>query len=168
VLDHGGQFRAFSAIHGGAAFELVFPSTSIVTARPEESRASACALEDGPLVLLVDDDEEQALSLKRVLQLSGVDAMYSATVAEALVALKSSDISAVVCDSNMPDGGARTLLSQMRESSLRRRVAVMSGDTGEGLIYQFAAYGAEAFFRKPTEASEIVAWVRGSNPIESL
>jgi DNA-binding NarL/FixJ family response regulator len=94
--------------------------------------------------------------------------MYSATVAEALVALKSSDISAVVCDSNMPDGGARTLLSQMRESSLRRRVAVMSGDTGEGLIYQFAAYGAEAFFRKPTEASEIVAWVRGSNPIESL
>ncbi len=161
VLENDGQFRVFSAIHGGAVFELVFPCLSVSTECLEEKQTIMPTPKDSPIVLLVDDDEEQALSLKRVLQLNGVEALYAATVADALVALKGSEVSAVVCDSNMPDGGARTLLSQMRELAVGCRVAVMSGDSGEDSIYQFAAHGAEAFFQKPAEVSEIVGWVRG-------
>jgi DNA-binding NarL/FixJ family response regulator len=61
----------------------------------------------------------------------------------------------------MPDGGAERLLPILSTCSNAPRLAVISGDSSDDYLYRLAALGAQAFFTKPVEVDEVVAWVRG-------
>jgi len=112
-------------------------------------------------VCIVDDDREHGASLARVLSRFGISARHSESVKEFLREFQSERVSSILCDMHMPDGGAERLLPIVATGSNPPRFAVISGDSSDDYLYRVAALGAQAFFTKPIEVDEIVAWVRG-------
>jgi DNA-binding NarL/FixJ family response regulator len=51
------------------------------------------------------------------------------------------------------------LLAELRSRRISVRVAVMSGDNSEDVLYRVAAAGAEAFFDKPIAVEDVVEWI---------
>jgi signal transduction histidine kinase len=120
----------------------------------------------GPLttnsVVLVDDDPDQLSSLARVLSASGFSVVCVTSVEEALSRIRGGGIRAILCDSNMPDGGAITLLRELKGVVDAPPLAVLTGEQDQGLAYRCAAFGAVAMFTKPAEISALADWCRGA------
>jgi len=112
-------------------------------------------------VCIVDDDREHGASLARVLSRFGISARHSGSLEEFLREFRSEKVSSILCDVHMPDGGAERLLPLVATGSNPPRFGVISGDSSDDYLYRVAALGAQAFFTKPIEVDEVVAWVRG-------
>jgi CheY-like chemotaxis protein/anti-sigma regulatory factor (Ser/Thr protein kinase) len=111
-------------------------------------------------VCIVDDDSEHGRSLSRLLRGLGLEVGQSDSLDSFLRDFAKRDVSAILCDAHMPDGGAERLLPILAASSKSSRLAVVSGDASEEQLYRLAALGAQGFFTKPVDVDEVVAWVR--------
>jgi signal transduction histidine kinase len=113
-------------------------------------------------VVIVDDDEEHAASLERILAKRGAGVRVFTNVSSAVEYLNSvqkSRLVRVLCDVHMPDGGADRLLRCIKGSSGAFMCAVMSGEAPDEELYQFAALGAREFFSKPIDIDGLIAWL---------
>jgi signal transduction histidine kinase/CheY-like chemotaxis protein len=111
-----------------------------------------------PELIIIDDDQEHAASLERVLSRSNIRTKCFSAVSDALTYLAGTDRARVVCDVHMPDGGAEELLHRMSVSGQAVPCAVMSGEATDELMYRFAALGAREFFAKPAPLERLVEW----------
>lgn len=114
----------------------------------------------GDRLIIVDDDSDHTQSLKRVLSRKGVKNECFTEVKAALDLISTQPMALVLCDAQMPDGGAERLLELLAASGANARLAVMSGEVNDVLLYRFAALGAREFFAKPINVDDLVAWVR--------
>jgi DNA-binding response OmpR family regulator len=112
-------------------------------------------------VCVVDDDKEHGRSLSRLLRGFGLKVGQSDSLESFLRDFASEDVPSILCDAHMPDGGAERLLPILARSSKPPRLAVVSGDSSDDQLYRLAGLGAQAFFTKPVDVDEVVAWVRG-------
>ena len=112
-------------------------------------------------VCIVDDDKEHGASLSRLLRGFGLKVGQRDSLDSFLRDFAGEDVPSILCDAHMPDGGAERLLPILATSSKASRLAVVSGDTSDDQLYRLAALGAQAFFTKPVDVDEVVAWVRG-------
>lgn len=114
-------------------------------------------------LIIVDDDCEHSQSLAKILAKRGVKSDVYGSVDSAFKACVSGSAGevsgAVVCDAQMPDGGAERMLKLLGTSGVRVRFAVMSGESSETSIYRFAALGAREFFAKPLDIDRVIAWL---------
>jgi CheY-like chemotaxis protein len=173
---HGGDLVILSP-NVGSLIEVALPGC-VVTPKPlKEScginaitRAGADERSCGSLdtaserrIIIVDDDSEHATSLARILERRGVKADIYDRVDSALKACVSGSAGevseAVVCDAQMPDGGAERLLKLLSTSGVRVKFAVMSGESSDSALYRFAALGAREFFAKPLDIERVIAWL---------
>jgi CheY-like chemotaxis protein len=166
VQQLNGSFEVNSKPTLGTTIGLVLPLASSTCASVEPPHRGSSDSEphvgggtDDIEVLLVDDDVEQAESLARVLRVSGIAVGTVESVEAALARLDGRNRSVVLCDVNMPDGGANLLLDKLKEQRLSVRIGVMSGEEDETLLYRFAARGVEAFFPKPADPSQLIRWL---------
>lgn len=111
-------------------------------------------------VCVVDDDNEHAASLSRLLKSFGISVRQSESLEGFLRDFHDGCVSSILCDAHMPDGGAERLLPILANCSKPPRLAVVSGDSSDEYLYRLAALGAQAFFTKPIDVDEVVAWVR--------
>lgn len=159
----GGEFLIESHEGRGTCVRVVIPKGEA----PLEVRRLEVA--DGGLatetqeqrvdVYVVDDDEEHGRSLSRLLRNYGLRVRQSESIESFLRDFESGRGSAILCDAHMPDGGAERLLPILTASSKVPRLAVVSGDTSDDHLYRLAALGAQAFFTKPVDVEEVMAWV---------
>jgi DNA-binding NtrC family response regulator len=135
------------------------------------SRADAPALEipapvdnggdvAGERLIIVDDDSDHTQSLERVLSRKGIKTECFTAIGTAIDVIIAQPVAAVLCDAHMPDGGAKRLLQLLATSGKQVRLAVMSGEVNDELLYRFAALGAREFFAKPIEVEDLTEWVR--------
>jgi CheY-like chemotaxis protein len=127
--------------------------------RVREYRTGEASRSQKPEIFLVDDDTEHNHSLSRILGLSGISVRAFESVGELINQLPQQAVPPIVCDINMPDGGAETLLSSIKERGIEAPLAIMSGDSQEEKLYYLAARGAGAFFSKPVVVEQMVEWV---------
>jgi len=136
------------------------------TRQPEQSVVATAPVvvvsvaRDDAAVVLVDDDEDHTSSLERLLGRKGVSTKSFSTVEAALLAIEKETPTAVVCDANMPDGGAERLLQLIASAGVKVRFAAMSGEVNDALLYRFAALGAREFFSKPIDVDDLITWIR--------
>jgi len=137
------------------------------SARGPELQVVAEAVTDVPsvageavMVVLVDDDRDHTSSLERLLSRKGIITKSFSAIEQALSAIEKEAPAAVVCDANMPDGGAERLLQLVASAGVKVRFAVMSGEVNDALLYRFAALGAREFFAKPIDVDDLIGWVR--------
>ena len=160
----GGEISIASPQGDGTCVRVVMPRGEV----PLEARRLEVA--DGGMVskgqerlvdvCVVDDDKEHGRSLSRLLRNFGLRVGESESLESFLRDFENDRVSSVLCDAHMPDGGAERLLPILAASAKAPPLAVVSGDTSDDQLYRLAALGAQAFFTKPVDVDEVVAWVR--------
>ncbi len=157
----GGALLISSPEGEGTCVKVVIPrgKTPILTQQLEVADGGVYRQEID--VCVVDDDKEHGSSLSRLLRSFGFSVRQSGSLEELLQNFKSDRIGSILCDAHMPDGGAERLLPILAACSSAPRLAVVSGDSSDDYLYRLAALGAQAFFTKPVDVDQVVAWVRG-------
>jgi two-component system chemotaxis response regulator CheY len=105
-------------------------------------------------ILIVDDSPAMRRVVKRVVDLSGVDAgkyLEAGNGIEALVVLRSEWVDLIMTDINMPEMDGEELLLQVRADSMLASIPVLvvSTDKSEARIKQMMDSGADGYVSKP-------------------
>ncbi len=165
----GGSVCAQNAAEGGAVFELVLPVYAPKTAPktapsaaeaegPHEARAPI----DRPRVLVVDDDRDVLVYMKRLLELARCEVFAAGSKDEALGILEDRDVDVLVTDFNMPGGGGPQLFREAREArkDFTGRVLFVSGTLLEENLHELIEESKACFLEKPFAASALVRMVK--------
>jgi len=152
---HGGSVKAFSDGAGkGARFTLVLPVTAArsVTAERNERPAQPAGR---PLdVLLIEDHEDTADVMARLLETYGHTVTTAALLAEALAAIERRHFDLVISDLGLPDGSGLDFVRAFRQHSGVPAVAL----TGYGMdddVRRCLEAGFTAHLTKPVSIQQL-------------
>ena len=82
---------------------------------------------DKSWILIVDDDADGALALRKLLERSGYFVMLAHTVAEARKLCDRNNFDLIICDVRLPDGNGLNLLAYLRKTCSTAEGIVVSG-----------------------------------------
>lgn len=136
----------------GTSMTVELPTVSkpeSVHARKGES-SLWCKPNEGLSVLLVDDDNDCVESLGKALSGFGFEVLKAATERDAISLLNFAAPHVVVSDSEMPQGGADTILDYLSEQENPPPVIVLSGNPQASV-----SQDAYSHFQKPVDVSEL-------------
>jgi CheY-like chemotaxis protein len=162
VRSHGGDIAYSENPSGGATFTVRLPlADRRAPAAPAARRADAGG-ETGT-ILVVDDDEEVALTLADVLRRQGheVDAVFCYQDGVDRARQKAYDI--IISDVRMPDAGGPELYQTLRSEipELHRRMMFMTGDTLGTDLESLVAGTTIPVIEKPLDPPTVAAMIAG-------
>ena len=151
VIDlHGGKISVQSEGQGtGATFTIKLKAmeTSLLDgpAYPLDGSARECAE-----ILLVEDHEDTARALRRMLENAGYQVGYASTLASARDLAAKRRFQLVISDLGLPDGSGLELMGELGDSGQLRGIA-LSGFGSESDVAAAKAAGFAAHFTKPVD-----------------
>jgi serine/threonine protein kinase len=128
---------------------------------------AAAAIHRAPLrqVLLVDDEPHALLALRELVAhaFPGVEAIAVTNIDTAIQIARRQHPDVVVCDLQMPGGGAAPLTVALRQdpSTADIPVIVVTGRGGAEQWRELRALGADRFLVKPIDIDSLAATIRG-------
>ncbi len=108
-----------------------------------------------PKVLLVDDEPQVRLAVRRYLELQGLDILEAGSCQSAIDSCRDSRPDAVLLDYMLPDGNALTLLPSLLEAQPDVPVIILTAHGTVDLAVQAMKAGAEHFVTKPLELATL-------------
>jgi two-component system cell cycle response regulator len=128
----------------------------------------AMTLAPRPAVVLLEDDENVARLLHRLLTREGFDVSSAATISDARVFLSCGSWDVAILDRNVPDGDGFELAGELRRTCPHSYIVMLtSEDSSESKLEAFSR-GADDYVTKPFEADELIARVRAGVRIVRL
>lgn len=130
---------------------------SVVQLEPQSSLP-----EDGPTILVVDDDPTQAESLAFRLRQHGFSPTMAATGRQALALAHSDQPAAVLLDLQLPDVDGLSVCEQLVDSpdTCEIPVIIVSGVDRPDVLRQARAAGCHYYLRKPYDPSALLILLR--------
>ena len=153
VVDlHGGKISVHSEGQGkGATFiiKLKAMETSLLEGPvyPLDHNGTDKRRAD---ILLVEDHEDTARALQRMLENDGYQVSYASTLASARDLAGKRSFQLVISDLGLPDGSGLDLMNQLRHSSQVNGIA-LSGFGSDGDVAAAKAAGFAEYFTKPVD-----------------
>lgn len=123
---------------------------------PQGSRREVCHQWPRWSLVVVDDDPGITEVIDTCFRRNGFDVAPVQTVADALRAIAELHPDLVLTDIEMPDGGARMLLSALSDQGVRPRIVLMSAGKGEWAREMLDRGYARAFLRKPFSLNRMI------------
>ena len=115
---HGGKVGVTSEGPGkGSEFTVQLPLSPVQSAGPDKAAVSHAVVAGGHRVLIVDDNEDAALSLATLLEIDGHDARTASSGAMALGLVSALSLDVVVIDIGLPDMSGYDLASLVRQTT---------------------------------------------------
>jgi CheY-like chemotaxis protein len=171
---HGGTIRAKSPGEGqGATFIVTLPLSAVQEDTPHQERRHPQESDEyselqapdlkGIRVLVVDDESDAQLLVKRLLEECGAEALSASTAAQALQCLQQEKPDVLISDIGMPDEDGYALIRQVRALRMEN-----GGNTPAIALTAFARAedrrrallsGFQMHLAKPVEPAELVAVV---------
>src|SRR5258708_1410882 len=152
VIDlHGGKISVQSEGQGtGATFTIKLKAmeTSLLEGPAYPLDGSA---RDSAEILLVEDHEDTARALRRMLENAGYQVGYASTLASARDLAAKRRFQLVISDLGLPDGSGLDLMGELGDSSQLRGIA-LSGFGSESDVAAAKAAGVAAHFTKPGQS----------------
>ena len=142
------QFEKTSPISAGYA-PGVTALCDILRAAPEDP--------PGVRVLVVDDEPLMRWSIAESLRDRHYHVMEAADGAEALRALASADVDAIVLDFRLPDSDDLSLLGRIRQMAPRVPVVMITAHSSPDIADHARRLGAHAVIEKPFEMRTLAA-----------
>jgi signal transduction histidine kinase/DNA-binding response OmpR family regulator len=157
---HGGDVRVESELGKGSVFTLSLPLAGPAfskreDAEPGQSVPDAAAVDDRPLVLIVEDDPAAAELVKHIVERGGFRTKIACSAREALAKARELRPMAITLDIVLPDLDGWELLKRLKqdETTSAIPVAVVSVVDNPELG---VALGALDYFVKPIRANEFL------------
>ena len=113
----------------------------------------------GTLILVVDDDNQVARLVSRILTNAGYVCGVASTVAQARAALEADDYALVLCDVGMPGESGLELVASLQDKAPATAVLMMSGQDDPGIASIASERGAYGYLVKPFTGNELVITV---------
>ena len=137
---------------------MQYPQSSIEERRPAAySNLVPIALEEAPLVVVVDDDPSVLRSLQSLLLSRGLRVQAFSSGAELLAWSELGEASCLILDLAMPETSGWDVVSQLRATRRLVPFVVLSALAEHGDVRaQMLANGADACLRKPASGSELL------------
>ena len=157
VQDHQGAITVESG-GSGTVFELYFPANRQGMAVSEEIADLKRYRGQGQMVLVVDDDEQQRVLARQILEHLGYLAETAASGEEAVEWLKRQESALVILDMVMDPGinGCETY-RQIIEIHPGQRAIITSGYSESTEVQRAMALGVRRFIKKPYAIGTIAA-----------
>jgi DNA-binding response OmpR family regulator len=114
--------------------------------------------QDGPRVLLVEDDRRSHQLLRQILVQAGCDVISAMTQAGGLAGVRD-DLDCLLLDLRLPDGDGEAILRKVRSEGMAMRVAVMTAETDPERLRAVAALEPEVVLRKPLDLGQLLRWI---------
>jgi signal transduction histidine kinase/ActR/RegA family two-component response regulator len=152
---HGGHVSAHSAGAGkGSRFEVLLPLGS---AAPSEAPAGSQAAPAGLRVLLVDDNEDAALSTAVLLEHLGYEVRVAHTAQAALRVFKEYAPDVAILDIGLPDMDGYALAAAIRQTAAgsRARLVALTGYGQKGDIERATEAGFDLHLTKPATVDDL-------------
>ncbi len=164
VKAHHGDIRISSEPGRGTSFTVLLPAMDDAQAVVEPSRPEVAdsASGRGRTVMVVDDEDTIATSLRRFLEGRGYSVVLCRSGEEALASLDRAEVPVdlVVLDLGMPGMGGLECLRRLRHNAPEVPVVVASGYGDAAHEAQARSAGASRFLAKPYALAEIAAAIR--------
>jgi PAS domain S-box-containing protein len=173
---HGGNIRAKSdGIGHGATFTVHLPLLAPVNSDPEEEGKKEIALRESQSlieislanvhVLVVDDELDARVLVKRLLEMAGATVSLAASGPEAMKQIVARRPDVLVCDIGMPGEDGYSFIRRLRtleqsQESALPAVALSAYARSEDRTKAIRS-GFQNHLAKPVEPTELVAVVRG-------
>ncbi len=159
---HDGTIRATSAGSGGGTrfavrFPLAAPPAKPDTAEPDGGSVPHSPGDVGLDILLVEDHEDTASSLVRLLERRGHRVRHTRTCESAVAQWRETPADFVISDLGLPDGTGLDLLAALRAHSPAVRAVCMSGYGMASDIERSKAAGFLAHLIKPVSVQTLEA-----------
>jgi DNA-binding NtrC family response regulator len=119
-------------------------------------------------VLVVDDEKNIRLALRRTLEGAGYGVLEAETAEQALEALQAEPVDVGVFDIRLPGMDGLTLLSRARELVRDLPVIVVSGHAETDDVVEAIKRGAIDFFPKPVDRDRVLVSLRNALARRSL
>ncbi len=120
------------------------------------------------MVLIVDDEPNNLVTLSRALGLAGYTVETAAGGREALERIAELPVDLVLMDVKMPDLDGLTVLERSRETRPDLPVVLMTGHGSYEIAKQAVKLGAKDFLDKPIEKDRLLVTVRNALALRSL
>ena len=120
-------------------------------------------------ILIVDDDQDICLLLKKFLSKNGYDVTTASTGEEAVAALKKQPADLVLCDFKLPDYTGVEILQKIKIIHPAAQVIIITGYSDVRVAVEALKMGAYEYVTKPLYPDEILLTVKQalSTPVES-
>jgi putative two-component system response regulator len=124
--------------------------------------------QDPPVVLIVDDSEEQVRFLRRLLEPEGYRCQWLFDGTEAVAACTTGAVDIVLLDVHLPGADGLTICRQLKTTpeTCLLPVLVMTGDTGRDSHLDALEAGADDFLAKPLAVRELRARLRSATRLK--
>jgi two-component system cell cycle sensor histidine kinase/response regulator CckA len=159
ITAHGGTLTARSTPGVGSSFEVRLRAYGPLDAEEDaEPRVAAPAIVPprGRHVLVAEDEADVRDVISRLLRSAGYRVTDVGDTDEAVAALRSDSIDAVVSDLVMPGGGGRRVLEAARELDSTAPILLITGMPQDALEEELLQAGARAYLVKPFGLADLV------------
>jgi PAS domain S-box-containing protein len=156
IEEHGGSISVQSTPGAGTTFIIRVPMSALPAAPAPEEAAPASARQTGPgTVLIVEDEEETRLVLRRALEAAGFQTLEAATGREAVDLARRHQPDGITLDIVLPDGDGFWVLKELQADPATASVpiVIVSGTEPDSTV-------AAAFVAKPFDPAALVADVQ--------
>ncbi len=163
VNSHDGCCHVQSEAGRGTTFTIYIPLLAgMAAAMPEAKPIEAAAVQGREKVLIVDDNVELAEILKMGLQQLGYGVTVLSDPHEALAAIRQDPTAfdVLITDQVMPKMEGVDLIAVVKARHTGIKLVLCTGANLPGIEEKSLAAGADAFLRKPLEATEIALRIR--------
>ncbi len=106
-------------------------------------------------ILVIDDEEEARLFLKKALERRGYYVMTASDGEEGLEKIKEHEIEIILCDIIMPKLNGIDFLKKVRHYNLAAQVIMMTGKASLNNCVEALEYGACGYLIKPVETKDV-------------
>ncbi len=110
----------------------------------------------GSTVLLVEDEDDFAESMARVLRSAGYEVVHAASAAEAAQRLRAGDVDVILSDIHLPDGNGLDLLKAFRARDPLRPVVLLTASGTADLAVEATLHGAFDYLLKPIDRAQLL------------
>ena len=121
-----------------------------------------------PHILLVEDDPNVSLLLKRKLERAGYAVRHAASIATARELVRDGTWELALLDRQLPDGDGLDLCHDLRASSPHGYILMFTGMTSDEEKLRGFEHGADDYVSKSTQLEEVLARVRAGLRIVTL
>ncbi len=115
----------------------------------------------GPLILIVDDEEQIRKLLEITLQTSDFKVKMAATAREAIITAKTHNPDLILLDIGLPDENGQEVLKNLRQW-YTKPILILSVQSDEENIIKALDNGANDYLVKPFRTGELLARIRSS------